>query len=656
MKVKRPYQNIIIRILITLLAFYGMMRIMTLVEQRGRFKFDYINEALLSIYKITTPIIISGNTLKYSLFVSVFMFMAMEVFVSQNKKNMQENTYGSAEWGAVDSTKKLRDKEFINNMIFTQSDQISKNMHMTGLTRHILLVGPPGSGKSRFYFKPNVLSANGSIVLTDPKGELLRDCGYSLRKKGYTIKVLDLCNLNGNGYNCFRYIRKQPHVLKNKLGQEYQRYIDSDVLVLISSLIKNTKNDTYDSTTGDPFWEDGQTMFMQSLFFLILYEFPESKHNFDTFLDLIGMLKFDKETNSTIDFLFEKLNTKLGDSNIASRTWQQFKAFAKTEKTMATIVGMTVTRFSALNVEEVASIMREDEMELERLGAEGEAGKVAIFLVIDPLDSTFQFITGMFYTQLFRMLDQQAKLQPSGELATPVDIFMEEWAQLGEVPMFLEMLAYVRGLNVGITIGLQSLSQLKKRYPEDWETVFDCVAFFLFLGSQSKFTLEYVSDMLDKKTWYKKSTGRTRSMHGSNSVNLDVVGRELATKGELRKLKKAKCIFFIFGDYNPLYSNLYNLKKHPYYKDLYEPRQYKNLSMQLKRYVYEDYLSESQEERELQRKAKILGFEPCRIVSDKITTQKVSSLEESLLSEDTSLMAGTDFLKEYNRGQEPLSN
>ena len=649
MKVKRPQRNLYIRIIIMFVAFYGMMRIMTLVEQRGGFEKEYINEALLTIYNITAPLIINRTTLQYSLFVSFFLFMVMEAYIASNKKNMQENTYGSAEWAEPNATKKLRDKDFINNMIFTQTDQVSKNMNFTGLTRHVLLVGPPGSGKSRFYFKPNILSANGSIVVTDPKGEILRDCGFSLRMKGYAVKVLNLCNMPfSNGYNPFRYIRKQPIKRKDKFGNEYEGFLDSDVLVLINSLLKNTKGDNLDSTNGDPFWEKAETLFIQSLFFLILYAFPESKHNFDTFLDLIGMLKFDKEANSSIDFLYEKINAKLGDRNIASNSWKQFKAFAKTEKTMSTIVGMAVTRFAALNVEEVSAMMREDEMDFDCLGAEGEEGKVAYFLVIDPLDNTFQFVTGMFYTQLFRMLDKNAKETPTGVLARCVDIYMDEWAQLGEVPMFLEVLAYVRGLNVGITLGLQSLSQMKKRYPEDWETIFDCVDYFLFLGSHSKFTLEYVSEMLDKKTWYKKSTGRTRSTHGSTSLNLDVIGRELATKGELRKLKKAKCILFIFGDYDPLYSDLYDIKKHPYYSDLYEPRESKKISMQLKRYAHEDFLFESKEEREQFRRAKILGFKPNRVVIDKIKTRRVSALEEVGLMQDETIMNVDEFIQMNN--------
>ncbi len=196
-------------------------------------------------------------------------------------------------------------------------------------------------------------------------------------------------------------------------------------------------------------------------------------------------------------------------------------------------------------------------------------GKIAYFIITKPSDSTFNFLASLFYTQVFAMIDSNAK-KCGGRLSTPLEIYMDEWAQLGEIPRFVEELAYLRGLNVGITICLQSLSQLKRKYKDNWETVLDCCDTTLFLGSNSKETLEYIVALLGKKTWYKKSTGRTFSRQGSSSTNWDVVGRELATLDELSKMPKGYCILFI-ATIGAFYSKLYNLKNHPNYSDLYDP-------------------------------------------------------------------------------------
>ena len=197
-------------------------------------------------------------------------------------------------------------------------------------------------------------------------------------------------------------------------------------------------------------------------------------------------------------------------------------------------------------------------------------GKVAYFVITKPSNNTFNYLASIFYTQIFEIIDENAKLC-GGSLATPVEIYMDEWAQLGEIPRFVEELAYLRGLNVGITVGLQSLSQLKQKYKDSWESVLDCCDSTLFMGGMSKETLEYLVALLGKKTWYKKSSGRTYARQGSSSTNWDVVGRELATLDELSKMPSGNCVLFIAG-IGAFYSKLYNLKEHPNYSELYEPR------------------------------------------------------------------------------------
>ena len=355
---------------------------------------------------------------------------------------------------------------------------------------------------------------------------------------------------------------------------------------LINTLMANTKSENIESTSGDPFWEKAEMIFLQSLFYYTIRHYEKRHQNFTTILKLIRLSEPDNTGMSELDRLFKRWELKEPDA-IGVKQYKHFKVAASSPKMMSTIIMVATARLAAFNIKEIANLTDTDDMELERIGMplDDESpllkqinkttnktiknGKIAYFIVTKPSDSTFNFLASLFYTQVFAMIDENAKLC-GGSLATPLEIYMDEWAQLGEIPRFVEELAYLRGLNVGITIGLQSLSQLKKKYKDSWESVLDCVDSTLFLGSNSKETLEYIVALLGKKTWYKKSTGRTFSKQGSSSTNWDVVGRELATVDELSKLPKGYCIL-ILSTIGAFYSKLYNLKEHPNYNNLYEP-------------------------------------------------------------------------------------
>ncbi len=522
--------------------------------------------ALNEIYKIHTPINLTSENLLISIGIAIFVLMLYETYNIAYKKNMQENTYGSAEWKNPKDIIKKRDEVFENNTILTETEFVSKNMKKSGMNRHVILLGRPGTGKSRYYFKPNILNATGTIIVTDPKGELLRDCGYSLKQKGYIIKVLNLDEKSkSNTYNPFLYIKE------NEEDSNGERKIqEDDVMSLINTLILNTKSENIENTSGDPFWEKAEMIYLQSLFYYTISHYEKRHQNFTTILKLIRLSEPDSNGVSALDELF-KVWEKKEPNAVGVKQYKHFKVAASAPKMMSTIIMVATARLAAFNIQEIANLTETDNMELGRIGMPIDnkaSGKIAYFIITKPSDSTFNFLASIFYTQVFAMIDENAK-KCGGSLTTGLEIYMDEWAQLGEIPRFVEELAYLRGLNVGITIGLQSLSQLKKKYKDSWESVLDCCDTTLFLGSNSKETLEYMVALLGKKTWYKKSNGRTFSRQGSSSTNWDVVGRELATLDELSKMQKGNCILFL-STIGAFYSQLFNLTKHPRYNMLYE--------------------------------------------------------------------------------------
>ena len=594
---KRP---IIVLIICGVVLFYFSLRVMTAVENNGgKFELDLLDEVFHKLYFINTPVSLTQKNILMSLFITFIAFMIYECIRLQNKKNLQENTYGSAEWQNRSVLDKKKSKKFSDNIILTKTEQISKNMKVSGMNRHLLMVGRPGTGKSRYFFKPNILNATGSLVITDPKGELLRDCGTSLKKRGYDIKVLNLDKKSlSNHYNPFMYIRKVRKTISTKelnefTEQEVTSIKEDDVMILINCIMKNTKSDLIDSQTGDPFWEKCEMLYLQSLFYYVLEEYKDipQKQNFSTILELIRYSTPDKNGNTKLEDLFNKFKDDYGSNHIAYMQYQHFKVSSASQKMMSTIIMTATARLSCFNIQEVSELVDTDDIELDRIGMpiaqdklkkvnsqspkKSKHGKVAYFIITKPSDNTFNFIATLLYTQIFQTIDENAERCAKGldsglELATPLDMYLDEFAQLGEIPLFQEELAYVRGLNVGIVICLQSLAQLKKMYKDTWETILDCCDTTLFLGSNSKETLEYFVTLLGKKTWYKKSSGRTFARQGSSSQNWDVVGRDLATIDELAKLKKGYCILFI-ANIGAFYSQLYNLKEHPRYKTLYEP-------------------------------------------------------------------------------------
>lgn len=643
MLVKREHKTSYVLIgLIVLIASYYTLRVCTLVEANGgEFKFDYLNEALDTLYKLNTPLIITSKTLLTSLFVGFFVLIIIVNYQLSQKRNIQENTYGSSDWEDSKNAKKFQDPVFEKNLIFTNTEFFSKNMRISKRNKNIILLGRPGTGKSRRFFKPNILNASGeTIIVTDPKGELLRDCGMSLVNRGYDIRVLNLVDKwKSDHFNPLMYIKKAPkhhHLLDVNNGLSMKEEMEKndwiaedDVMTLINTLMLNTKSETIESNTGDPFWEKAEMVFLQAIMYYVIFNYEDKDKNFKTILELIRLAEPDKDGKSELGKLFDRWAVKDPD-NIGIKQWNHFKVSASSPKMMSTIIMTASARLAPFNIAELEEMTVDDTMDLYRIGAKGDEGKIAIFIITSPNNQTFNFLANIMYSQIFSIIDYNAS-RNNGSLPSGCQLYMEEWSQLGVIPRFLEMLAYVRGLNVGIVTGLQSLSQLKKVYKDNWETALDCSDYILFLGSRSKETLEYLMNMLGRKTWYKRSSGRTYSRQGSSSTNWDIVGRELAQVDEIARMEEGTCILLASG-LRPFASKLYDLKKHPRYHELFEPWDQENTIQNL--YDHPKQRNISKELQSQQRLMNELGLPFAKVVSFKmrdITDYELNEMGNDIL-------------------------
>jgi len=423
------------------------------------------------------------------------------------------------------------------------------------INNNILILGGSGSGKTRGFVMPNILQAHSSFVITDPKGEILEKCGYFLSKiKGYEIRVLNLDNhTNSDGYNPFVYIHPERY------GYEER------VLRLIEAIIMNTDGGER-RNSSDPFWEKAEKLFLQAIFFFVCDGFVIKERNMNTVLSLIQMLEIAEEKDnkeSDLDIFARVFESKHGSEHIGVQQFKEFRSKAS-GKTAKSIVISAVARLAPFRTAAIRKMFSYDTMNLDQLGEK----KTAIFVVLPPTDTTFNFIAGLLFTQMFQELQYCAteKHKHKGQLPVPVRFILDEFANTCTIPNFVKILAYARSFGIGIVPIIQSLEQIKNMYKDEWQVIVDNCTTRLFLGSISSMdTLEYMSKMLGKGTYDKRTTGRTRSKHGSSSQNWDVVGRELMDAAEIGKLTKEDCLLLISGR-NPFYSKKYEYKDHPNYR------------------------------------------------------------------------------------------
>lgn len=450
--------------------------------------------------------------------------------------------HGSARWGSVrELDRKYRDRDEEMNVILTKHLRMSLDgrKHRRNLLQ--IVVGGSGSGKTRYVVKPNLMLANASFIVTDPKGEIVRAVAPLLLQKGYVVKVFDLIDpAHSDSYNPFRYIRK-----------------DSDVFRLISNLIQNTtpKN----SSQNDPFWEKSETALDAALMLYLLHEAPPWEQTMEMILTMIeyGAAKEDSDDyKSPLDLLFEALEEEQPE-HIALRQYRVFKQAAG--KTAKSILVSAAVRLAAFTLPEIRGITDRDSLELEKLGER----KQAVFCVIpDSNDNSLNFLVGMLYTQAFQELYYQADKVHAGPLPVPVRLMFDEFANVALPDGYARLQATMRSRNIMATVILQNISQLKALFKDDWEGIIGNADTLLYLGGNEQSTHEYVSKLLGKETISTTSSSQSRGRSGSYSRSTQQTGRELMTPDEVRMLDNNKALVFIRGE-RPVMDDKYELMRHP---------------------------------------------------------------------------------------------
>ncbi len=449
--------------------------------------------------------------------------------------------HGSARWGnAARINKRYRKRGGFKNKILTQNVMLGLNArkHMRNL--NILVCGGSGAGKTRFYCKPNIMQANTSFVVLDPKGEIVRDVGWLLKKKGYEVKVLDLINMEkSHCYNPFVYLKD-----------------DNDVQRLVTNLFKSTT--PKGSQTQDPFWDTAASMLLSALIFYLKYEAPEDEQNFPMVMEMLragDVSEEDESYYSPLDSLFFDLEAKDPD-HIAVKYYKNYHSGSA--KTLKSIQITLAARLEKFNLESVAALTVTDEMELASMGEK----KIALFALIPDNDTSFNFLVSILYTQIFQQLFWLADHKYRGALPMHVHFVMDEFANVSLPEDFDKILSVMRSRGVSVSIILQNMAQLKALFEKQWESIVGNCDTFLYLGGNEQSTHKYVSELLGKETidlnTYGKSTGRS----GNYSTNYQLSGRELLTPDEVRMLDNRYALLFIRGE-RPVMDLKYDLLKHP---------------------------------------------------------------------------------------------
>lgn len=474
------------------------------------------------------------------LLVAVYV-MGIGIYHSTKRNYRRREEHGSARWGgAAAVNRKYRDKNPCRNKILTQNVCIGLDGRKHKRNLNVLVVGGSGSGKTRFYAKPNVMQANTSFVVLDPKGEILRDTGNLLKAKGYEIKVLDLINMHlSHCYNPFAYLKD-----------------DKDVLKLVTNLIRNTT--PKGSNTNDPFWERSETALLEALILYLLYKAPKREQNFPMVMEMIAAaeVREDDETyQSPLDELFERLEMREPE-HLAVKQYNIFKlAAGKTAKSILIGLGVRLEKF---NLSTLAGITTVDEMKLSSIGEK----KTALFAVIPDNDSSFNFIVGMLYTQLFQRLMYLADYKHGGRLLVHVHFVMDEFANVALPDEFDKLLSTMRSREISVSIILQNLAQLKALFKDTWESIVGNCDEFLYLGGNEQSTHKYVSELLGKETIDTNTYGLSKGRNGSYSTNYQQSGRELLTPDEVRLLDNRYALLFIRGELTVM-DDKYDILKHP---------------------------------------------------------------------------------------------
>ena len=482
--------------------------------------------------------------------VAAALLIRLIVYVKgKNAKKFRKNLeYGSARWGKPEDIAPYVDPKFENNVILTQTERLMMSNRpkdpKTARNKNVLVVGGSGSGKTRFFIKPNLMQLHSSYVVTDPKGSIAVECGKLMLRNGYKVKIFNSINFKkSHRYNPFAYIHSEKDILK-----------------LVTTLIANTKGD---GKSGDDFWQKAETLLYTALIGYIHYEAPEEEQNFATLIEFINAMEVreDDETfENNVDLAFKELAQR-EPNHFAVRQYKKYKlAAGKTAKSINISCG---ARLAPFDIQELREITMYDELELDTLGDR----KTALFLIMSDTDSTFNFLISMIYSQLFNLLCEKADDVYGGRLPVHVRCLIDECANIGQIPNLEKLMATIRSREISACLVLQAQSQLKALYKDNADTIIGNCDSSIFLGGKEPGTLKELNQALGKETIDTFNTGESRGREVSYSLNYQKLGKDLATIDELAVLDGGKCILQLRG-VRPFLSDKYDITRHPNYKYL----------------------------------------------------------------------------------------
>ena len=516
------------------IAAYAYEDGMNLFQWMGRF--SQVLERPLSIGW-------TAHTPKFMLVSLIIYAFGIALYYSGRENRRPGEEYGSAKWGDPRALcRKYMDHQHKEaNIILTQRVRLGMDGYVTQRNMNVLVIGGSGSGKTRYFCKPGLYSANCSYLVTDPKGELLKAAGGLLLSLGYEVRVFNLIDPEQSDcYNPFVYVREEK-----------------DVLSLIDNLIKNTT--PRNASSNDPFWEKAEVALDSALMLYLIHEAPQDEQNFETMLYMMNFADVreeDEQYRSPLDMLFRALEEEQ-PAHVAVKQYKVFKQAAG--KTAKSILVTAAVRLAAFNIPQYAAMTSMDEMDFGSLGER----KRAIFCVIPVNDSSMNYLVGMLYTQCFQELYRRADLKYNGRLPVPVRVLQDEWANVAQPESYPKILATCRSYNIGLNIIVQNVQQIKALYEKEHESIIGNCDTLLFLGGGNEpASLEFIVKLLGRETLATRTRGLTKGRNGSSTTNYQQTGRDLMTIDEVRKLDTNKTILFIRGE-DPVIDRKYNLKRHP---------------------------------------------------------------------------------------------
>ena len=511
---------------------------------------DIIDRILVAFSQIDTLKYIPSLKIK-SLIPGLILSVVIKLILIQKKKKAKKfregREYGSARWGNEKDIEPYIDKKFENNVLLTQTERLTMNNRPKNpkyaRNKNVLVIGGSGSGKTRFFVKPNLMQMHSSYVVTDPKGTLVLECGKMLERNGYEIKILNTINFKKSmRYNPFAYLKSEKDILK-----------------LVQTIIANTKGEGEKST--EDFWVKAEKLYYTALIGYIWYEAPKEEQNFTTLLAMIDASEVreeDENFKNAVDYMFEALE-KEKPNHFAVKQYKKYKlAAGKTAKSILISCG---ARLAPFDIEELRNLMKEDELELDTLGEK----KTALFVIISDTDDTFNFVVSIMYSQLFNLLCDKADDEYGGRLPVHVRCLLDEFANIGLIPKFEKLIATIRSREISACIILQAQSQLKSIYKDNADTIVGNCDSTLFLGGKERTTLKELSESLGKETIDLYNTSETRSNQKSFGLNYQKTGKELMSQDEITVMDGGKCIYQLRG-VRPFLSDKFDITKHKNYK------------------------------------------------------------------------------------------